>query len=471
MGKIFHSPNVSGHDDPISWSLPYHRENPGKLEGHERSWKFVPDNDTIADPLQDMRIAKDAITTLGYFAKGGKYQNQPFFLAVGFIRPHLPFISPISYSKHYPQESVILPQNPLPPVHMPPVAWTNINELSQYDDMVALQASGAINSSLPDNTTLDLRKAYYSAVSYLDAMVGSVLDELKRLNLDNNTIVSLIGDHGYHLGEHGLWCKFTNFELATHAPMIIRIPGLTDQGIVTESLVEMVDLFPTLVEASGLPKLPVCPPNSKSVRTCTEGESLMPLVSNPSMKWKNAAFSQYPRTQSKTNIMGYTIRTDEHRYTEWPEFSYTTHTPDWTRLHGKELYDHTIDPDENVNRSADPLYANITRILKARLHAGWRDSSPSINPSVIVDDGRTSKTQVMEPKRITPLTTLQTENVPTSIMEGTPRRGRLFHLKQEECKSTENTPNGSIRHVDASFKCEDKISPMLAKLRMTPDLT
>ena len=155
---------------------------------------------------------------------------------------------------------------------------------------------GLVNETMPDSNVRDIRTAYYLAVSWVDSLVGDVLNELDRLGLSNVTVVSLLGDHGYQLGEHGIWTKHSNFELAAHAPMMIRIPGLTDNGIITERVVEFVDLFTTLVDAADLPPIPVCPKKSQNVLACTEGESLMPLVQNAKAAWKHLAFSQYPHT-------------------------------------------------------------------------------------------------------------------------------------------------------------------------------
>ncbi|KAH3699905.1 hypothetical protein DPMN_074867 [Dreissena polymorpha] len=376
IGKIFHS---GFKDDPISWTEPYNRPDHSSYEDGKTSWMFLNDSQLANDPLVDDKIAKAAVIALQDFATGGKYANRPFFLGVGFMRPHLPFVSPEAFSHYYPASSLHLPSNPYAPINMPDAAWWKSPELISYTDISALHFQGQVNETLPDNKVRELRRAYFSAVSWVDSLVGVVLNELDRLGLSNNTVVSLLGDHGYQLGEHGMWNKHTNFELATHAPMMIRIPGLTDNGIITERVVEFVDLFPTLVDAVGLPSIPVCPENSLNVLTCTEGESLMPLVHNATAAWKHSAFSQYPRHKHGVDIMGYSLRTDKYRYTEWVEFSYQTHKPDWTRNHGTELYDHTTDPDENHNVASDLAFADLARSLSNRLHAGWRHVSPSIN--------------------------------------------------------------------------------------------
>ncbi|XP_052783116.1 iduronate 2-sulfatase-like [Mya arenaria] len=376
IGKIFHQ----GIKDPLSWSEPDIYPGSSNWDRQNASWQFVPDNLLHANPLIDYKIAQSATKKLGEFATGGKYAHTPFFLAVGFIRPHLPFVSPASFGDLYPLNTLKLPSNNKAPVGMPEVAWFKSNEIrTQYEDIHRSSFTGEINNTIPNNIALDLRRAYYSAVSWVDSQVGVVLDELNRLGLADSTVISLVGDHGWQLGEHGIWGKSTNFELATHAPMILKIPGLTDSGLSTRRIVEFVDLFPTLVEAVGLPKVSICPENSAHVSTCTEGESFMPLVHNTSADWKHVAFSQYQRHQHRTNIMGYSLRTERYRYTEWPEFSYQTFKPDWTKLHGVELYDHTVDPDENHNRADDTAYATLRANLSWRLHAGWRHASPSLH--------------------------------------------------------------------------------------------
>jgi iduronate 2-sulfatase len=175
----------------------------------------------------------------------------------------------------------------------------------------------------------------------MDAQVGRVLDELDRLGLRENTIVVLWGDHGWQLGEHGLWTKHTNFEIATRAPLLISIPGQKQVGTKANGLVEFVDIYPTLCEAAGI-----------SVPSGLAGKSLVPLLNDPNATVKDAAVSQYPRREA----MGYSLRTDRWRYTEWG-------------ARGLELYDHTKDPDENENLAGRPEHAALIRELAAKLHA------------------------------------------------------------------------------------------------------
>ena len=369
MGKIFHPGRASGGDDPISWTEPYFH-GVANFESHERSWTAVPDELLVETPLIDEQIANQAIKTLQRVSPDAKSGKKPFFVAAGFHKPHLPFVFPKSMFKYYP--GVYLPDNPYAPVNMPKVAWYDYAGLRGYSDITVLNATGGINTTLPGQVVLDLRRAYYSALSWTDSLIGRVINELHRLGLADNTIISFWGDHGYQLGEHGEWCKQTNFELATHAPMMLHIPGLTNNGIPTRQLTEFVDLFPTLVDAAGLKSLTECPENSTGIELCTEGTSLMPLISQPKTPVKKAAFSQYTRGK----YMGYTVRTDKYRYTEWPKFHYhPAYKPDWTILAGVELYDHTTDPQENVNNADNPSYKDIRQMLSNMLRAGWRKAT------------------------------------------------------------------------------------------------
>jgi len=195
--------------------------------------------------------------------------------------------------------------------------------------------------------------------------------------------VSFWGDHGWQLGEHGEWAKHTNFEIATHAPMMVHVPGLTDKGIRTDKLTEFVDLFPTLAEAAELPPVPLCPEyGAPDVETCTEGISFLPLAIDASQTWKSGAFSQFARRAYDANpYMGYTMRTDRYRYTEWPRFHfYPEFSPLWHSLYkgnvGRELYDHHTDPQENTNVANHKQYKAITAQLSKQLHQGWRAALP-----------------------------------------------------------------------------------------------
>lgn len=382
MGKIFHPGPPSGGDDPISWTDPYfHASQSSHWAGKGSvTWHMADVNDTKKYPLTDMTLASHAVETLRNISQQALSGDQPFFMAVGFHRPHLPFLIPANFFEYYPEDEVAFPDNQYAPVNMPQIAWADFDELRDYGDIALKYGFGAINTTLPQNVVRGLRRAYYAAVSYTDSLVGQVLDELERLGLDDSTIVSFWGDHGWQLGEHGEWCKQSNFEIATHAPMMVRVPGLTDKGIVAEQLTEFVDLFPTLAEAAGLPSVPLCPENSSKIETCVEGVSLMPLMKDPTRKWKDAVFSQFPRMAvDGTTVMGYTMRTDRYRYTEWVRFDNFNFVPHWYQNFGRgtELYDHEKDPEENWNHGHEKEYEDLRKELSDMLHKGWRSFVPS----------------------------------------------------------------------------------------------
>ena len=301
------------------------------------SWEDpdVPDN-----ALADGMTADKAIETLR------RIKDKPFFLAVGFLKPHLPFVAPRKYFELYDPSTIKLPPNPYPPVDVPDPAMTDWGELRAYTDIPK-------KGPLSHFQARELIRAYYAATSYVDAQIGRVLDELDALGLRDKTVVVLWGDHGWHLGEHGLWCKHTNFEDATRSLLIMRVPGAGCPGAKTNALAEFVDVYPTLCEACGLP-----------VPKGLEGTSLMPVIDRPDRPWKKAAFSQYPRG----NLMGRSIRTDRYRYTEWAE-------PGRPSV-GVELYDHQIDPGENVNRAARAELRGVCEELSAMLHKGWKAARP-----------------------------------------------------------------------------------------------
>ncbi len=312
------------------------------------SWEApdVPDS-----ALSDGQEADRAIRALG------QLQSKPFFLAVGFHKPHLPFVAPKKYYDLYPPADVKLPDNMFPPKDAPPLAFANFGELRNFKDIREV-APG--NEPIPVDKARELIRGYRAATSYTDAQIGRVLAELDRLKLRDNTIVILWGDHGYHLGRNGEWVKHTNFEAATHVPLIISYPGQTARGAKTSALVEFVDIYPTLCELAGLPLTPGL-----------EGKSLVPLLKNPQAAVKAVALSQYPRGGQRGRInphMGYTMRTDRYRFTQWIK-------ADDKSVTATELYDHQTDPGETVNAAARPE----NQALVAQLATQLRQSFPALS--------------------------------------------------------------------------------------------
>ncbi|MBL9142518.1 MAG: sulfatase [Verrucomicrobiaceae bacterium] len=361
LGKIFHHSEKEPGDDPQSWSEPswYHAET-------YRSWFTQESNDMIKglkqsgsklsrgppfeasnepdDVYPDGQIAAKAIETLQRL----KTMEKPFFLGVGFLKPHLPFTCPQKYWDLYPPETIKLPDNYFPPKNVPEPAMHNWYELRTYGGVPA-------KGGIPGAMALNLIRGYRACTSFVDAQIGRVLDELDRLGLRENTIVVLLGDHGYHLGENGIFTKMTNFELGTHTPLIVSAPG-QKAGQRTKALVEFVDLYPTLAELCGL-----------SLPKHLEGKSFAPLFDKPEQAWKQAVFSQYLRP-GKPPIMGRSIRTEQWRYTEWVNAK--------KESAGVELYDEQGDPEENENVAGDARHAAVITELSRRLHEGWKAATP-----------------------------------------------------------------------------------------------
>ena len=301
-----------------------------------------------------------------------------------------------------------LPENPDVPKDFPPVARALIEPFIDFIDLkpffpnvtkcfTDVQASFyGKDCCIPDDYTRVLRRAYYACVSYSDTLVGKVVGELEAQGFADDTIIILWADHGYQLGEHNHWEKQTNFETATHVPFMIKIPGVTNNGMRTKAIVELIDIFPSITELAGLDVPPMCPEQDNKLLACVEGISVTPLLKNPNQQWKKAAFTQYPRPQRgmiqipneppyvldehNETVMGYTVRVDQYRFTEWYHFNRTTATPNWTDIWGTELYDHTEPTvffnDENTNMVNNPEKQDLVKELRKVLQAGWRAALP-----------------------------------------------------------------------------------------------
>jgi arylsulfatase A-like enzyme len=322
-------------------------EEGGGKKGAVYECADVPDN-----TYQDGQVADLAVSTLGELKK----KDQPFFLAVGFIKPHLPFVSPKKYWDLYDESKIELAPNPFYPKDAPDYA------IRKFDgEIYAYKGIPAKGSSFSPDLARKLRHAYYASVSYTDAQIGRVLAELDRLGLRKNTIVVLWGDHGWKLGEHDAWGKHSNVENDTNAPLIISAPGMKKAGAKTDSLVEFVDIYPTLTDLAGL-----------SAPSALEGTSLRPLLDDPTLPWKTSAFSQYPRSEKGgLKLMGYSMRTDRYRFTVWIDQS------GGDKVHGTELYDHQVDPQENTNIAGLPANRKLVDELMSQWQKGWRGAKPA----------------------------------------------------------------------------------------------
>ena len=356
LGKIFHP----GYDDPRSWSVPWRTANAPTYAALKSAEVLDEDAKTkskngpafesadVADEFyKDGQVAAFAVEAL----RGMGKKPEPFFLAVGFAKPHLPFVSPKKYWDLYDPAKIELAPNPYRPKDAPEYALTNSGELRNYHGMPA-------EGPVPDNLARKLKHGYYAAASYTDAQIGKLLDELDRLDLRKNTIIVLWGDHGWKLGEHGEWCKHSNVENDTNAPLLLSVPGMKQAGKKTKALVEFVDIFPTLSELAGLP-LPAH----------LEGTSFKPVLDNPIRAWKPAVFSQYPRGKK---LMGYSMRTDRYRFTVWVD------RQDHSSVQATELYDHQTDPQENTNVAKVPGNTKLVESLMQQWRLGWRGAKPPV---------------------------------------------------------------------------------------------
>ena len=341
--KVKPAADVSQTSDVIAGDVKLSRHN---SRGPAYECADVPDN-----TYTDGKVADLAVKTLQEISK----KPQPFFLAVGFIKPHLPFVSPKKYWDLYDPAKIELAPNPFLPKDAPPYAILPGGELRLYHDIP--------EGHIPDDLARTLKHGYYAGVSYTDAQVGKVLAELDRLGLRKNTIIILWGDHGWKLGEHDAWCKHSNVENDVNAPLILSVPGMKNAGAHTDALVEFVDIYPTLSELAGLP-LP----------GHLEGTSFKPLLDDPKRPWKTAAFSQYPRSQNG-GLMGYTMRTDRYRFTVWVA------RDDHAKVDAIELYDHQVDPQENYNIAKKAENAQLVSQLMEQWKKGWQGAKPSAGTS------------------------------------------------------------------------------------------
>lgn len=293
--------------------------------------------------------------------------NKPFFLSVGYYRPHLPFNAPEKYWDMYNPEDIPLAENQYFPDGCPSFAVHGDAELRSYVDCNDLPH--------PDDKPWSIERqremihGYYASVSYVDAQIGRLLDALEELQLDENTIVVLWGDHGWKLGEHNGWCKMTNYEIDTRVPLIISGYGVKARAEHCNALTEFVDIYPTLCEMAGL-KIP----------EHLQGSSMVPLLEVPDRNWKSAAFSQYllgrfgPPSMRTHERMGYAIRTDRYRYVEWYMWDKTANRK--LEYLDCELYDHLTDPFENMNIADVPELVDTVNMLSRKLKMGWRHSLP-----------------------------------------------------------------------------------------------
>lgn len=352
IGKLYHynvpaSIGTNGHDDPGSWELELNPAGVDRLEeqpqifslqpgnfGGTLSWYASPKGDEHhTDALQ----AEDAGWVLERCARR---KDRPFFLAVGYFRPHTPYVSPKPYFDLYPEGEMPVVQG--------------VKEDRADIPPPGLASGKQEQDEMSDDLRRQARQAYYASISFMDAQVGRVIDSLDRLGLSDNTVIVFTSDHGYHMGEHGLWQKMSLFEESTRVPLLIVAPGVTTAGGVAASPVSQVDLFPTLAELCGV-KTP----------SNLQGQSLVPMLKDPSVAGRGWAITQVARGGGDNRFFGYSLRTPRWRYTEWDE-----------GRRGRELYDHDVDPREITNLAVDPSHAVTVAELSTQLHAAAKSTFP-----------------------------------------------------------------------------------------------
>lgn len=385
VGKIFDPRSVDKGGDSSSWSQPYaqtwhldYNATTGKPSGHyqnERSkdlaaeaqatgkkgwdgvnkylfakdaWPVVESVDVPDDAYDDGAIGNYAVKELEKLAT----RDEPFFFAVGFKKPHLPFVAPQKYWDLFERDEIDLAPFQRQAVNSPKIAYHSSPELRSYNGVPK-------KGDLDDATQRKLIHGYYASVAYIDAQVGKILDQLEALDLEDDTIIVFWGDHGFHLGDHGLWCKHTNFENATRVPLIISAPK-SKRNKMSTMPVELTDLFPTLCELAGL-----------DVPTKLDGISLAPVVQKAKDDLREFAVSQYPRPKR----MGYALRTERFRYIAWYANQKNEGADGRTAPVSTELYDYKYDPLEAINLANEPAYDKIRGTLGSTLTEFLKDYS------------------------------------------------------------------------------------------------
>lgn len=397
LGKIYHPAfhgKAIGSDlnDEKSWSVPIwmgspryyysplgealtravYAEKTGKTGADLDDWKtdflrsLATEAPDVPDSmLYDGELTDRSIAALKEWSTRPEEGRPPIFLAVGYLKPHLPFIAPKRYWDLYDPMRIPLPDPASSPVGVPEVAMqVAMRELrDSYPLDVRVSPATALpvddwstytiprKGQIPPEQVRRLYHGYYACISFIDAQIGRLLGALQRFGMAENTIVLFYGDHGFHLGEQGIWGKLTNFEIATRSPLIVSAPGAQGAGRSSQAIVELVDIYPSLCELAGLP-LPAH----------LEGESFARVLDNPGLPGKAAALSQYPRG----DIMGRSMRTDTLRFTVWPSGAATRGQVRY------EWYDHRSDPAETRNLADIPDNLEKVKELAALLERRWR---------------------------------------------------------------------------------------------------
>jgi iduronate 2-sulfatase len=380
IGKLYHygvpnSIGTNGHDDPASWELELNPAGVDRLEEHPKITTITPDlprqfGATLswhASPKSDAEHTDgmEAADAEWVLERCAKQKNRPFFLAVGFFRPHTPYVSPKPYFDQHPATKMPVVQGVKEDrVDIPPAALASGKK--EQDDMT-------------DDQRRQARQAYNASISFMDAQVGRVVAALDRLGLADNTVIVFTSDHGYHMGEHGLWQKMSLFEESARVPLLVVAPGISKRGTVANAPVSHVDLFPTLAELCGVK----APEN-------LQGQSFVPMLRDSTAAGRGWALTQVQRggggapgatitregAGNARRFFGYSLRTPRWRYTEWAEGA-----------QGKELYDHDADPKELTNLAGVAAHAQTVADLSQQLHAAVKTTFPPSGQTPALKEG------------------------------------------------------------------------------------
>ncbi|MGH7945706.1 MAG: sulfatase [Opitutaceae bacterium] len=374
IGKLYHynvpnSIGTNGHDDPASWELELNPPGVDRLEDHPKITTLVPKQfggtlSWYSSPKPDAEHTdgKMALDAEWVLERCAKQKDRPFFLAVGFFRPHTPYVSPKTYFDRHPVAQMKLVQG--------------VKEDREDIPAAGLASGKEEQDAMTDEQRRQVLQAYYASISFLDAQVGRVVDALDRRGLSSNTVIVFTSDHGYHMGEHGLYQKMSLFEESARVPLLIVSPGVGKGGVVAKAPVSLIDLFPTLAELCGVQ----APGN-------LQGQSLVAMLRDPASAGRGWALTQVQRSapgvgaKAKASaatgrFFGYSLRTPRWRYTEWGEGA-----------KGRELYDHDADPKELKNLAGAAGHAQTVADLSKQLRAAVKSTYPPSGESPALSPG------------------------------------------------------------------------------------
>jgi arylsulfatase A-like enzyme len=398
IGKIFDARSVDKMSDTKSWTMPflkledryYHNNRSqamhyqaettcneiekykaeaialgmktySQYESYIKS-RIFPSSECIDIPDNGYVDGANTLKALDVLTQLSK-SNKPFFFGMGYVRPHLPFVAPKKYWDLYDRNKMPLATFQVQALNSPTFAYHNSGELRTYTDIPSLVQFTDLNENhigLQSDKQKELIHGYYATISYVDAQIGLLMNKLDELGIADNTVIVLWGDHGWHLGDHDLWCKHSNFEQATRTPLIFHKPGLNPSKY--KMPVEFVDIFPTLCELTGI-----------NIPAKLDGVSLFASMQNNNTVAQDFAVSQYPRTDK----MGYSIRTERYRYTVW--YDWKNRVLDRSKVYATELYDYEKDPLETVNVANENDYEVVSADLKKKMELFFEKGSVDTN--------------------------------------------------------------------------------------------